>query len=125
MRIEAALPLDELRAVLCARVNSIRAERLSRVFSFGGVGYDCDERSISNLTAMVSAINAGIPVPDGFVWRSADNQDIPHDAASLTALAGAMVAYRSAVYANSFRMKDAINAATNPASVDVTAGWPA
>lgn len=124
MLVRATLPADQLKRKLQDLVNEIRDERLSAPFVFHGVTYDTDEKSIANLTAMLSAVTAGIPLPEGFVWRSSDNLDIPHDVESLKALVGSLVGYRSAVYAKSFALKNAIAASDCPSQIDLLAGWP-
>lgn len=124
MRFNATLPDAELRRTLQNKVNLIRDGLIFGGCKYDGHRYDSDARSVQNITATVAAISAGVPLPDGFVWRSADNQSVPHTAESLTALAGTLLDLVNACYARSFALKDEIITAEDPSTVDLQAGWP-
>ena len=108
------------RETLKATVNVKRAEKLKAGFTFAGNRFDSDERSLLNLTATVSAVNAGIPLPDGFTWRTSDNVDVPCDAQFLVGLAGTALQYQSACHARSWALKAQIDAGEQ---VDIDSGW--
>lgn len=124
MRIKATLPLEDLRVHLKDRVNVMRADRLYAGYEFDGHRYDSDQAAILNITAVVSAVAAGIKLPDGFSWRTADNETVPHTAESITRLAAELLAYIEQCYAASWALKDAIDATKNPSSVDLFSAWP-
>lgn len=124
MQFKATLPDAELRRTLQNKVNEIRDGLIFGGCEYDGHRYDSDARSIQNITATVAAISAGVPLPDGFVWRSADNESIPHTAESLTALAGTLLDFVNACYARSFTLKDEIGASEAPELVDINEGWP-
>jgi hypothetical protein len=80
--------------------------------------WDSDERSRANLTATVAAVAAGIPLPAGFTWRTADNQDVALTSAELLALGAAMLAHVNTCYQRSWALKAEINAAASAAEID-------
>lgn len=89
-------------------INLDRAKALVAPVLFEGNYYDADDASIANLTATVAAFNAGVPVPAGFTWRTADNQNIPMTLQNLVALAGTFLASRFAAYQQSWAAKAAL-----------------
>lgn len=117
--------VEQVRAEQLAQVNIERARRIAGGVSYAGHVYDSDDVSRANVTGTVAAVSAGVPLPDGFAWRTADNVDVPFDAPTLVALGAALLAHANACYANSWALKAALAAADDPASVDITAGWPA
>jgi len=52
--------------------------------------FQMDERSRGLLDSAITVFSAGVPVPPGFFWTDADNNDVPMTLADLVALAGAM-----------------------------------
>lgn len=124
VRVRVTIPDAELRSELKARVTRARAEKLSGGFEFDGHRYDTDPQSLLNLTAAVAAVAAGIPLPNGFAWRSADNINVPHNAESLLSLSAAVLEFTSAVYAKSWELKDRIETDESPQLVDARGGWP-
>jgi hypothetical protein len=117
-------PIEVRRAALCERVNAMRDERVSGPILHNGVLYDADPASRARLTGMI-AICGNIPeLPQGFVWRSYDNSDIPVDKAGLVGLSLGFMAFDYACFQASWALKAQILASDNPESVDLTAGWP-
>lgn len=126
-------PVDELQAIKKAEIAIKRDEVLS-----GGITWTApdgmdqriqsDATSRDNLTGTATGIAAGLPLPAGFSWRTADNIDVALDAAGLLSLAGAMLAHVNACWQTSWTKKAEIDALTDPAEIagyDATAGWPA
>jgi len=124
MQVKVSLPPPALRLALKERVNTIRLARLAQPMEFEGHWYDNTQQTVQNLTAVVAAVSAGISLPDGFCWRTADNENVPHDAASITRLAAAFLAYTQACYTHSWALKEAIDAADDPAKIELVNGWP-
>jgi len=115
----------QVRAEQLALVNIVRADQLARPVTFNGHDYDADPVSKGNVVATVAAVSVGVPLPDGFTWRTSDNVDVPMTSTDLVGLAGTMLARGNAIYAWSWTLKAAIEAADDPSTVDINAGWPA
>jgi hypothetical protein len=124
MQFKATLPREQLIRALHDKVNERRAEKLDAGVNYGGHAYDTDAQSIQNITAVVAALGGGIPLPTGFVWRTADNISVEHTSGSLMWLAAAMLEYSNAVYSHSFSLKDQISEAENPSTIPLNEGWP-
>lgn len=116
--------IEERRDAMRARINTLRARRLAGGLTYEGNVYDTDEASRANLTAVVAAVAAGIPLPVGFTWRTSDNRDVPFDALGLIALGGAMLAHGEACYARSWQLKAEVDSSEAPESIDIESAWP-
>ena len=102
-------------------------------FTYGGVLYQIDAESQSQLAAMGalavgSMFNpADSPWPTGFYWIAADNSHVPMDAATTYSFARSVALYVSACILQCRAIKDAIAGAVDEAAldvIDVTAGYP-
>lgn len=102
-----------------AQINQWREEALNAGVEFNGHVFDSDERSRQNLTGVVGAVNAGIPLPEGFVWRSAANVNVPMTTPELVALAATMLQHVNAQYARSWQRKAELQAQDNSDLVDL------
>lgn len=94
---------------------------------YHGVAFDIDEKSRNNITAMSTAVAAGVPLPPNFVWRTYTNSEFPMDAKTLLDFAGLAMAYVNAVYVFSWIKKHEItqlNTLEDLDAYDVTTGWP-
>jgi len=146
---KAALsPVD----ALCAAVDKERDRRLALDFSwdFGSIPAFDDDRSnngpghgeeipagvrllqmkpkdqalwqalqVAALTAMVSGA-ASLSMP----MRAEDNWNIQTTAGEVLVVLSAMIAHGSSLVFYGGALKSAIRAASHPASIDITAGWP-
>lgn len=101
-----------------ARINMAREEAVAAGVSYAGNLYDSNERSRENLTGTVAAMEAGVPLPAGFTWRTADNKDVPMTAQDLVGLAGAMLQHVNAAYVKSWELKAKIDAATSKEEIE-------
>jgi hypothetical protein len=94
---------------------------------YQGVSFDIDTQSRNNLTAMSTAVAAGVPLPPNFVWRTFTNSAFPMNAETLLDFAGLVMAYINSVYTSSWIKKYEItllNTLEDLDSYDVTTGWP-
>lgn len=90
-----------------AAVNAERTRRLSALtVTMDGNVYEADLQSRGNLTSLVAAINAGIPVGDEVAWRDANDVIRLLKPSKLIELAGLMLAAVSAIYGKSWTLKD-------------------
>lgn len=133
MELEWRLPASALDAAKARKRADIDAERDRQRYSgvtFNGTRFDSDPVSERNLTGWTSAVAAGIPVPEGFTWRSADNRDIPFTAEDILGLAATMVAKTTACYQRAWQLKALVDAFTDPADyqqvkdLNITQQWP-
>lgn len=113
-----------VRKELRAQVNLLRDGYVFGGLNFGGNRYDTDAGSVTNLMQTLTVINAGVALPANFTWRTADDQDIPFDAAAVLALATAIGTHTHDVYKASWQIKKAIKNAADPTTIDITQGWP-
>jgi len=94
---------------------------------YQGVSFDIDQKSRNNITAMSTAVAAGVPLPPNFVWRTFSNSTFPMNAETLLDFAGLAMSYVNSVYAYSWIKKFEITQLTTLEqldSYDVTSGWP-
>lgn len=117
---------DDLKAAIDAERDR---QRYSGV-TYNGVRFDSDPVSAGNLTGWTTAVTAGIPVPDGFTWRSQDNRDIPFTSADILGLAAASVAKTTACYQRAWQLKAQVDAFIDPADyqqlqeLNIAENWP-
>lgn len=112
------------RLIIGAQVNKLREEKFILPVSFLAHTFDNDDVSRANLTGLLNLIRDGMPLPNGFTWRSSDNQDIPANAGFLRGLAMALFVYRTKCYQTSWAIKAALEAAEDPTLIDINLGWP-
>ncbi len=110
----ATPPLDGLKAAKRTEINDACLAAIDGGFEHDGHAYDSDERSKSNIIGTATGVTAGIPLPDGFTWRTHDNQDIPMDGPGVIALGASLLQHISAQYARSWQLKAQIDAAESP-----------
>lgn len=120
-------------AALASKKQGIDAERDRARCSgvtYNGHRFDSDPVSAGNVTGWAAAVTAGIPVPAGFTWRSADNLDIPFSQGDILGLAAAMVAKTTACYQRAWQLKALVDQVTSLddypllAGIDIMADWP-
>ena len=134
----APATLADLRSAQATAVNDRRDAILTAGYShdFGapnGVKLlqtrESDETNWLTLqNSCIAAVMAGQGAAAGAVIRTADNVNIALSYADGLQVTLAMSAWGAAVYAASWKLKDAIAAAADPAAlaaIDITAGWPA
>lgn len=67
-------------------------------FFWNEIEWDSDESSRQNIIGVSTAIANGVPLPDGFSWRSKDNTDIKMSAAELISFVASMLSWVNHVY---------------------------
>lgn len=112
------LSLEEQKYAKSSAIDAYRVKVLSAGVVFNGYQFDSDPTSVSNLTAVVSSVSAGVSLPSGFVWRSSANIDVPMSAADLVGLLGTMIQTANTVYQTSWIKKQAISAAASQVELD-------
>lgn len=109
--------LDELKATKKREIETARDAAIDAGVSYSGYAWQTDKQARENITGTLTAVVAGVPLPADFTWRTEDNQDVPMDAAGLTALAGTVLAHVNTQYQQSWTRKAEIDAAADAAAV--------
>lgn len=110
--------VGEAKARRKTQLNEEREAALVSGVAYNGYTFDTDERSRSNVVGTVGAINAGIPLPTGFTWRTSDNQDVPMTEAQMVELAGLLLEHVNTTYAKSWQLKAQVDDAASIDEVD-------
>lgn len=122
--------MSEARDVKCKEIDALRDYYRFSGVVYNNVLFDSDPVATGNLTGWTAAIAAGIPIPEGFTWRSMDNRDIPFTSEDVLGLAAASVAKTTACYKRAWQLKSLVEAFTDPADYqqlrdfDITTQWP-
>lgn len=118
------MPLDEIKTDLKNRVDAKRNDKYYGGFTFENVSYFTDRDSRLNVIGAQAAIlTDSTALPDGFIWRSADDQNIPMDATKFKQFALALFEFSNTVYQTSWTIKAAIDAASTYEEARAAATW--
>lgn len=123
--------VGNLDHALAARKHEINAERERRNFlpiAYAGSLFDANATALRNIAGWQTQLAAGAVLPEGFVWRDADNVDHPADAAFLNGLGAAITLRGTALYQAAWAHKAALSALTDIDAIlayDLAANWPA
>lgn len=104
---------DYLRGLKIAEVNHWRDHQMSNPVEYAGNLFDFDQVSQFRVLAVVM-IGAGSPTG---TWTTADNLDVPADAAFMAGLYAAMLQKISLVHAQQRSMKSDLLALTSAADI--------
>ena len=102
--------LDEINAATLAAIDA--------GFEHDGHAYDSDARSQTNIIGTANAFSAGVPLPDGFTWRTQANDNVPIDGPGVVALGAALLEHVNACYAKSWQLKAVVDAAQSTPELD-------
>jgi len=116
--------LVERRRSRMDRVNLRRERALMRPVQYMGREFAADAHSMMRLNMAITLIAAGAPLPEGFVWRAADNTAVAMTAEELRGLLLAMFRHHDAVFRRSWAMKREIEASDAPETINIEEGWP-
>jgi len=115
--------LEAARARRWAAIKAEREQRL-RVAPTSGGPLDVDETGRSNILGMVQALELlGPAMEEPIVWKRADNVLGYYTRQQFKSVALEALAHIQAVYATSFALEAAINAATSLTAIEEVA-WP-
>lgn len=109
------------------RINEFRDERIRQGFWYGGYLFDTDDIARSNAASTVAAVAAGMPIPAGFTWRDAENNDVPMTGTQVIQFGISMLAYVNGLYKYSWNQKAYLQSMTSIDEIrnwDFTTGWP-
>jgi hypothetical protein len=102
-------------------IDTQRDTKINAGIKWNNYDFDTDLTSRNNLLHVITTINSGIQLPDGFVWRTSDNQNIPMSTVDLIALNSAIAEQVNTCYQESWTRKanlDALPATTTFAEID-------
>lgn len=120
---DVPINVDNLKAQKSAEITAACLAAIDAGFEYGGHQYDSDLVSRTNIIGTATGVQAGIPMPDGFTWRTSDNQNVPMDGAGVISLGAALLQHVNEQYATSWQLKAQIEAATTPEEVEAVS-WP-
>lgn len=116
------IPINALTVAQSARSDYIDAQLeiaiANSTVAYNGNSYQVDRVSSGLITSTVTAVQAGIPLPTGFAWRTSNNINVPFAQADLVALGGLALQNTNTLYAHSWTQKALINAATTVDAVN-------
>lgn len=92
------------------RINAWAFRAISRPVSYDGHLYQADADSRAIIAGWAAHIASGGVLPDGFVWRTADNQDVALTPADVAALNAAFLASANDVRGISWAAKQQLDA---------------
>lgn len=105
-------------ADLAAKVNAVIRERTRRLelltVSYNGWTIVADGRANANLTSIVSAMTAGVPIGESFPWPDASGAVQMLTPAQLVELGGVMLAATLPLYQKSWALNAALAEITDP-----------
>ena len=125
------LTLEQLKDWNKSTVNKYRDERINAGFTYNGNSYDSDTTARMNINAACTLalvlLGQGQNFPSTFTWRTADNQNVPVDAAGVIQMGITVGTYVTTCYGASWFHKANIEAIDNIPDLlayDISPGWP-
>lgn len=79
---------------------------------YAGDTFDADSVAQTNIDKTLTRLALGVELPEGFTWRSTDNENIPFDDIDVKGLAEAMDNKRLMAYQVSWSAKDSFDSMT-------------
>ena len=111
--------LQELKDAKKIEINEWRNEDLATLqVTYNTVTYDADPTSRSNLDGTITAINAGVSVPDPLTWRDSSNTNQSLSHTDLIALSGEMFTAVNTAYNHSWDLKTDVDNAVDESAVN-------
>lgn len=105
------ITLEQAKQSKLFEINAAALSTIDVGFEHQGRIYDSDARSQTNIIGAVNAAQAGIPLPDGFTWRTQANDNVPMDGPGVIALGASLLAHVNAQYAKSWALKAQVETA--------------
>ena len=138
VRAKTSGEMEPIRVQARGAVNVKRDAVIDGGFTFQGHVFQTAASDRENIAGAAQlafmALLAGGKVPgdlrwhDGdqdFGWIALDNSVVPMDAPTVIQFAKEVAAFKSGCIFYARYLKDAIDAAVNPAAIEINAGWPA
>lgn len=116
--ITAEDKLEQAKIDKQAEINAAALKAIDAGFEHDGHVYDSDSRSQTNIIGTANAVQSGIPLPEGFTWRTQANVDVPMDGPGIIALGAALLAHVNECYATSWALKAEVDTATSVSDLE-------
>jgi hypothetical protein len=121
-----ATNIAALKETIKTKINLERERRNELPIQYQNITWDADPQSQRNVSAWMATLAAGSTLPQGFVWRAADNVNHQADADFVNGLGTAMTLRGTQLYQASWAKKSELDALATVELVnayDVTTGW--
>jgi len=125
--VGTVMTLEELKERAKQNVNHVRDERMVSGFHYAGHTFDSDAASQTNIIGVVTGISVGMTLPEGFTWRTTDDQNVPANVEYIVNMASVLLAFKTQCYQVSWWHKAVIDSYTTAEEVeshDLTLYWP-
>lgn len=99
-------------------INNLRGVKLKEPIIFNGIPFDSDTGSINTISSYLAGYNNGVPFPNSFIWRSADNTNVPMTLVELNSLLAALIEHLNSIYVQSWEKKQEIEQSTTIKAVE-------
>lgn len=122
--------LLEAKILKKEEVNKLREQILKynpNSIQYNGNFFSNDSITRNNISESLNLLNAGVTIPEGFVFRTKDNINIPFNADDIKNLAALSLFYKNACYQHSWELKNQIDQLTTVEEIeafDINVGWP-
>jgi hypothetical protein len=114
--------LEHLRAILWAAIKTKRQAVLEGGVQAAGRWFHSD---LFSRTQWLALLVQGQSLPAGIQWKCMDNTFVELTPTLVLQVAGAMMAKEQTAFIWAETLKAQVNAAADPYSIDLDAGWPA
>jgi hypothetical protein len=111
-------PLEVAKAAKKLAIDAERARRTELPIDYVGSLFDADGTAQDNVRTWQIQLGAGATLPEGFVWRDADNVDHPADADFVNGLGVEMTMRGTQLYMQAWALKAQVDDATTIPEVE-------
>jgi hypothetical protein len=123
------MSIDQIKEQLNLKINRVRDEYIDSGVIFKSHVFDSDQRARENITGVNAAIQNGLTLPEGFTWRSQNNENVSVTPMELAQLGVGLVLFVSSCYNVGWYHKDFLKnqTSTDPnfyIEYDFMVGWP-
>ena len=92
-------------------INNIRETKIKEGVTYQKLTFDSDEKSVNNLTQILTTVKLTGVLSKDFTWRTKDNQNIPANEEFLSGLLLAMNEHKNECYKKSWELKEKVEKA--------------
>lgn len=116
-------PIADRRAARWEAIKTLRdLKTQTGGYTTGGKWFHSD---IFSRTQQIGLVLMGAGVPGGLLWKTMDGSFVTMTATLAGQVFAAAAANDQALFTHAETLHAAVNAATDPASINITTGWPA
>ena len=107
--ITQATALEDAKDKAKGKINMYRDIVISAGVPFKGYQFDSTEQTINRLTAVITSVQAGVPLPEDFAWRTKTNEMVKLTLTELGELLKAMTQKVTDTFTMSWEKKQQID----------------